>query len=76
MKATETLLYKALAPKIRRQDRKEFARMLGMAIEAGARPHHLGGAARDLYSAFSWSRSPQGYDYWATLHYLLTERDA
>lgn len=74
MKATETLLYKALAPKIRRQDRKEFARMLQMVVNSPIAVRWddcelLGGA-------FLWRASPQGHDYWAELSDRIRSYDA
>ena len=73
MKATETLLYKALAPKIRRQDRKEFARMLELALKSADRSdsYYKYDASTEIIDAFDWEKSPQGYDYWSALDDLL-----
>lgn len=75
--ARETLLYKAVAPKIRRQDRKEFARMLQLAFDAQIAPWLWGlGDEDSIYHAFDWAQTPQGFDYWETLDDLLKEYDA
>ena len=60
MKVTETVLYRTLAPKIRKQDRKEFARMLSIALESADRSdrYYKYDASTEIIEAFDWENSP------------------
>lgn len=63
MNVLETPIYKAIAPRVRKQDRKELARMLGMVIDEGL----YNDGETTLMCAFTWARTPQGPGYWFEL---------
>lgn len=60
----KTRLYRTLAPKIRKQDREEFARMLALVPSLT----EWGRDSVRILSAFFWCETPQGVDYWQELH--------
>lgn len=65
----KTRLYRTLAPCVRKEGREELARMLAM-VPDSAVPSGESGYGWDspyLSAAFSWMRSPQGFDYWMKL---------
>ena len=68
MDIRKTEVYRANAPLIRRQDRREFARMLGLAKKTKCR---FDPSAKMIITAFVWSETPQGHEYWWTLHMRL-----
>ena len=68
----KTRLYRTLAPKIRKQDREEFARMLAM-VPVRAWPN-FGETA--LVYAFLWADTPQGRCYWLELDDRLNRYNA
>lgn len=59
----KTRLYRTLAPKIRKQDREEFARMLAM-VPLRAWPNF---GETVLSRAFFWDNTPPGGRYWSEL---------
>lgn len=68
----KTRLYRTLAPCVRKQDRKELARMLAMVDWDKAKFGRWGGTrAVRLSSAFDWDESPQGFGYWNDLSVSL-----
>lgn len=62
---TTTPFYQALAPRIRKQDRKEFARMLQMVEDRGLVYEQW--TRTSLAEAFNWLGSPQKFGYWNAL---------
>lgn len=63
----KTRLYRTLAPKIRKQDREEFARMLALVPEKARQKMD----ADSVLHAFVWDETPQGADYWYELYWRL-----
>ena len=61
---TKTKIYKRILPCIRKQDRREFRRMLQMVADCDA---SLSTDAETLGYAFVWCDTPQGHDYWREL---------
>lgn len=68
----KTRLYRTLAPKIRKQNREEFAWMLAM-VPDGAWPT-FGETTLDY--AFLWTDTPQGQCYWSELDDRFIRYDA
>jgi hypothetical protein len=67
---TKLPIYKSLLPRIRKQDRAEFKRMLEIAAEGCRVPEDWPwpfGTEKSLGAAFSWDDTPQGWLYWAQL---------
>lgn len=71
MNVKNTPIYRAIAPRVRKQDRAELAKMLGLAIESIANTHHPYRSESELPMAFAWSETPQGFEYWYELHKRL-----
>lgn len=61
----DSKLYKTLKKAVRKEDHAELLRMLEM---VGPIRNH-----ENLYLAFSWASSPQGYVYWEELSDRLEE---
>lgn len=68
MDIRRTTIYRSIAPRVRKQDRRELARMLKLAREAGC---NFDPDATEVISALVWSESPQGADWWWELHESL-----
>lgn len=66
----KTRLYRTLAPCVRKEDREELARMLGIASDA---PAKFNDQADRLLIAFVWSLTPQNASYWRELSLRLRE---
>lgn len=58
-------LYKTLKKAVRKEDHAELLRMLEMAGDINDR--------KELVFAFSWGRTPQGFNYWQELSSRLRE---
>lgn len=69
----KTRLYRSLAPKIRKQDREEFARMLAMVPESAKSICGMNDSS--IGWAFLWKETPQGFDYWNSLYGRLNRYD-
>lgn len=59
-------VYKTVAQSLSPEDQKEFARML-------SRVEDINAYEPDIPSAFVWSDTPQGHDYWEELVDRLDE---
>lgn len=68
MDIRRTTIYRSNAPLIQKRDRREFARMLGLARDASC---NFDPDATEIISALVWSESPQGQDYWWEVHRRL-----
>lgn len=66
----KTRLYRTLAPKIRKQDREEFARMLAL-VPKRSTDNGPGMGGEKLSAAFLWHDTPQGDGYWSQLYFRL-----
>lgn len=65
---TKLPIYMSLLPRIRKQDRAEFKRMLEIAAEGyTCQKDWPFGEQKELLFAFSWDRTPQGHAYWNEL---------
>lgn len=60
-------LYKTLKKAVRKEDHAELLRMLELASDSP----YFAPEATGIIGAFPWWSSPQGFDYWFTLHCKL-----
>lgn len=66
MRITQSKIYKAVAPYLSSDDRKEFARMLRLAKEAD-KFDVVRLNSNSLIAFATWAHTPQGHEYWASL---------
>jgi hypothetical protein len=64
-----SVLYKSLCKAFRKQDHDELLRQLVWAyVDYTGRNTHFDLDAENVYRAFRWSASPQGFDFWWSVH--------